>query len=278
MKHNVLIKNPPTSAFAAGVLLARRLHKSENKNWLDFREKFLKKKLAETGELQCEYCRKGGLLIDVGENPGRSELAILATIDHVIPLSKGGEEKDEKISKSPVIRATSARGILSMHDNSYRLVKEAVGKYLNPDSPLKILDVGSKDINGNYRPLFDRFNWKYTGIDIEAGPNVDIVVDADFQWQGIEKDAFDVVVCGQVFEHVKATWRLAERMGYVCKAGGICIVVVPWNARYHPYPIDCWRIMLDGIVFLMTECARFENLECYFSEDDTFFVGKKLGP
>ena len=96
MKHHVLIENPPVDTLAAGVLLSRRLHKNEVKDWLDFREKFLKKRLAESGELRCEYCQKGGLLIDVGENPSRGELAGLATIDHVVPLSKGGEEKNEK--------------------------------------------------------------------------------------------------------------------------------------------------------------------------------------
>ena len=96
MKHNVLTKNPPVSALAAGVLLARRLRRNEIKDWLQFREKFLKKKLEQYGELRCEYCCRGGLSVDVGENPGKERLAVLATIDHVVPLSKGGEEKDEK--------------------------------------------------------------------------------------------------------------------------------------------------------------------------------------
>jgi len=165
-----------------------------------------------------------------------------------------------------------------MHDNSYRLVKEAVEKYLSPESSLRILDVGSMDVNGTYRSIFDRPNWQYTGIDIAKGQNVDIVIDSNFQWQGVEEGIYDVVVCGQTFEHVKAVWRLAEKIGRVCKVDGICIIVVPWNARYHPYPIDCWRIMLDGMAFLMTECAPFGIIECYFSEDDTFFVGRKLGP
>jgi SAM-dependent methyltransferase len=163
-----------------------------------------------------------------------------------------------------------------MHDNSYRLVREAVGKYLNPEVELKVLDVGSRDVNGTYRPIFDKPKWKYTGIDMEAGPNVDIVVDADFQWHNVENESFDVVVCGQVFEHVKAVWRLADKMGHVCKAGGICIIVAPWRFEYHAYPIDCWRIMIDGMKFLMTECASFETIECFSSEDDTFFVGRKI--
>lgn len=36
------------------------------------------------------------MLTDVGESPSRGELTGLATIDHVVPLSKGGDEKDEK--------------------------------------------------------------------------------------------------------------------------------------------------------------------------------------
>jgi hypothetical protein len=37
-----------------------------------------------------------------------------------------------------------------------------------------VLDVGSLDINGNNRYLFD--NCEYTGLDIGEGPNVDIVM------------------------------------------------------------------------------------------------------
>jgi SAM-dependent methyltransferase len=61
---------------------------------------------------------------------------------------------------------------------------------------VKVLDIGSLDINGNNRYLFEDYN--YTGIDIGDGPNVDIVCRGhEFQ----SKDKFDVVISSECFEH-----------------------------------------------------------------------------
>ena len=48
-------------------------------------------------------------------------------------------------------------------------------KYVTTKSKLKILDVGSYDVNGNYRSIFESMGHKYNGLDMERGPNVDIV-------------------------------------------------------------------------------------------------------
>jgi len=42
--------------------------------------------------------------------------------------------------------------------------------------PLTIMDLGSMNVNGTYRPFFDIAPWQYTGLDIEQGDNVDIVL------------------------------------------------------------------------------------------------------
>jgi hypothetical protein len=41
---------------------------------------------------------------------------------------------------------------------------------------VRVLDVGSYDVNGSYRHLFDKSKYHYTGLDMEEGPNVDIVL------------------------------------------------------------------------------------------------------
>jgi len=61
---------------------------------------------------------------------------------------------------------------------------------------VKVLDIGSLDINGNNRYLFD--DYTYTGIDIGDGANVDIVCRGhEFK----SKDKFDVVISSECFEH-----------------------------------------------------------------------------
>jgi hypothetical protein len=50
------------------------------------------------------------------------------------------------------------------------------------NEPLRILDVGSQDVNGSYRQIFSEPRWSYTGLDMTAGPNVDIVVRTRYVW------------------------------------------------------------------------------------------------
>ena len=52
-----------------------------------------------------------------------------------------------------------------MHTSSYKNMKWFVAKYLEQSRfrQIKILDVGSQDVNSTYRPLFDNSNWQYTG-------------------------------------------------------------------------------------------------------------------
>jgi SAM-dependent methyltransferase len=60
----------------------------------------------------------------------------------------------------------------------------------------RVLDIGSLDINGNNRQFFD--NCDYTGIDIGAGKNVDVIARGH---QYVADAPFDVVVSTECFEH-----------------------------------------------------------------------------
>ena len=65
------------------------------------------------------------------------------------------------------------------------------------DQPLRILDLGGRDINGTPRPLFP--NADYTSLDISPGPRVDIVADAATWNPGRQR--WDLVVATELFEH-----------------------------------------------------------------------------
>lgn len=93
MKHTVLVENPSPESQAALVLLSQQYSELEIAEWFAFKKEFLQKHLEADGELKCHYCGKTGLRID-SEPPGKA-LGTLATIDHVIPLSKGGSQMDE---------------------------------------------------------------------------------------------------------------------------------------------------------------------------------------
>lgn len=121
----------------------------------------------------------------------------------------------------------------------------------------RVLDVGSYDINGSYKQLFNPDCFDYTGMDMEAGPNVDLVLKNPYDWSLLQTDSFDLIVCGQVFEHAEFFWITMSEMTRVLKKDGLLCVIVPNVLEEHRYPVDCYRFNTDGMVAM----ARYVNLE-----------------
>jgi glycerol-3-phosphate acyltransferase PlsX len=64
-----------------------------------------------------------------------------------------------------------------MHPSSIENMRRFAVEYVLPlPRPLAVLDVGSLSVNGDYRALFDDPGIRYTGLDVEAGTNVDVIV------------------------------------------------------------------------------------------------------
>ena len=87
-RHHVLVDDPHPQSMAALVLLAGRLQKETIQDWLNFRIAFLNSIISIRGDLVCAHCQAKGLLIETDDTDK------LATVDHVVPLSKGGEQFD----------------------------------------------------------------------------------------------------------------------------------------------------------------------------------------
>jgi SAM-dependent methyltransferase len=120
------------------------------------------------------------------------------------------------------------------------------------DDHLLIVDHGSYDVNGSYRSLFDRPSWRYVGVDLEPGPNVDLVLPAPYAPLPFADSSVDVVVSGQVLEHTAFPWVLVGEWSRVLKPGGLLCVVVPSAGPEHQYPIDCYRYLPDGLGALIS--------------------------
>jgi SAM-dependent methyltransferase len=129
-------------------------------------------------------------------------------------------------------------------------------------APLSILDFGSANIYGCYRPLFAQPNWRYTGVDLALGPNVDLVLKQPYHWREIPTHSVDVFISGQVLEHVACFWISLLEISRVLKPGGLCCIVVPSAGPEHRYPLDCWRFYPDGMKSL-ANFARLHALEIY---------------
>lgn len=123
---------------------------------------------------------------------------------------------------------------------------------------LDVLDVGSLDINGSFRSLVEIRGWKYTGLDIVEGNNVDIVTQDPFHYP-FEDNRFDVVLSGSTMEHVTEIWQWVPELARVLKPGGLLAIHTHWSFPEHRFPIDCWRIMPDGMKYLLDMTGMFEG-------------------
>lgn len=165
-----------------------------------------------------------------------------------------------------------------MHPSTYQRCEEFARSYLDDARALRIADVGSYDVNGTYRDIFTRPSWNYTGFDLEAGPNVDVVLSTAEDWKLEPADigAFDVVVSGQVLEHVRRPWLWIQQLVKLSKVGGLIWICAPNSWGYHEFPIDCWRIWPDGMRALF-EDVGIQELGCHAIGPDTVGIGRYIG-
>jgi len=147
-----------------------------------------------------------------------------------------------------------------MHVSTQKLMGEFVKTYVKPQfenkkSKIKVLDLGSQDVNGTYKHYFeDAEKYEYTGADMADGKNVDVVLDKPYDLHQFKNNQFDVCISGQVLEHVEFPWRTMEEMTRVCKPEGLICVIVPFVWPRHRYPLDCFRYDVDGMIALARYC------------------------
>lgn len=143
-----------------------------------------------------------------------------------------------------------------MHLSSYEHMRDLVARYLDAAKSLRVVDIGSYDVNGSYRTLFGNPAWRYQGVDLEAGPGVDIVLKSPYRLPFASR-SIDLVVSGQAFEHVEYFWMSWMEMLRILKPGGMIFLIAPSRGPEHRYPQDCWRFYPDGYRAL----AKFGNCE-----------------
>lgn len=138
-------------------------------------------------------------------------------------------------------------------------MQRLIDRYLSEEDALAIADLGSCDVNGSYRPLFDRPGWRYTGIDLAPGANVDHVLESPYRIP-LASNSLDVFISGQAFEHVEFFWLTWLEMARVVKPRGLIFLIAPSRGPEHRYPVDCWRFYPDACVAL-AKYAALELLE-----------------
>ncbi len=96
-------------------------------------------------------------------------------------------------------------------------------------SGIRVLEIGSANMNGSNRPWFD--NCEYIGLDVALGKDVDIVSIAH-EYEA-PSESFDVVISTNQLEHDIYFIQTLSKMCELLKSGGLMVIQVPHNRPEH---------------------------------------------
>ena len=149
---------------------------------------------------------------------------------------------------------------------------------------VNVLDIGSLDINGNNRWLFDQT--KYVGVDLVAGKNVDIVCPAhelDF-----EPESFDTIISTECLEHDQHWNNTIAHALELLKPGGLLVLTCATTGRPEhgtsknspadsPATPEYYRNLTESDFKEALDLEKFEEFEfeLYDGPHDLRFVGLK---
>lgn len=135
--------------------------------------------------------------------------------------------------------------------------RDLVKKY-GPYTDFTVMETGSAHTESSDRIRKFAPAKKYFGVDMQPGPLVDIQHDLEKDPIGVIPEV-DVVFCFSLLEHTPNPWRVAENLQKVLKPGGLLLLSVPFQWRYHGHPKDYYRYTFDGIEALFLEINFFDK-------------------
>jgi hypothetical protein len=132
-----------------------------------------------------------------------------------------------------------------------------------PSRLQRVVDVGSANVNGSYRRLFGHCA-EYIGVDLEAGPGVDLVLETPYLFP-LPDDSADLVISGQMLEHCPQFWRVFTEIARIMKPEAILFMIAPSAGPIHRYPVDCYRYYPDAYQAL-AEWSGLRLVDCWLDE------------
>lgn len=139
-------------------------------------------------------------------------------------------------------------------------IRGRIRRFLEKNAHLlgdNVLEVGSRihDPDAWYLNNRDLAIGKWTGVDMQRGEGVDIVVDVEnlpyVKWE----NKFSGILCSEVLEHVKRPWLALEGLYRVLQPGGWIIITVPFGFHRHAYPHDYYRFTDEGLKALLDDAG-----------------------
>jgi len=97
----------------------------------------------------------------------------------------------------------------------------------------------------SHRQLFENEECQYVGTDVVERLNVDVVMPEPYTLP-FSDDSFQMIVTGQVIEHIPYPWISMMELGRILAPGGVIICTAPSRGHVHNPPYDAWRYYPDS--------------------------------
>lgn len=158
-----------------------------------------------------------------------------------------------------------------MHLNSELLFKKYYSNYFK--SGIRVLEIGPSGIPSAYSKIVNDPSIQWDTIDFDSttyiacNPSKLTYTLNDAYSFPITENTYDIVLSGQVIEHVQEIWRWMNELKRVTKNNGIIFTINPVSWPYHEAPLDCWRIFPSGIEALANYCD-LEIVTCLFESEE----------
>lgn len=113
------------------------------------------------------------------------------------------------------------------HPQQHQFVSLVSKRLSNDYSGKHILEIGSYDVNGSIRQFF--YNSNYLGVDLTAGPGVDILCEGDKLDH--PNGTYDLTISSECFEHNPQWSETFLNMYRMTKNGGVLIITCATTGR-----------------------------------------------
>jgi SAM-dependent methyltransferase len=158
-----------------------------------------------------------------------------------------------------------------VHLNSRLLFTRYAKPYF--EDGLRVLEIGPDRDPSTYWELAGRPRGEWHTADLAHAGGMD----GAHRWEGapatftlampseyelpVEDEFYDLILSGQVMEHVRHIWRWMHELARACTPGGHVITIAPVSWPYHEVPFDCWRAYPEGMRAL-SEDSGLEVVVC----------------
>src|SRR4051812_38505571 len=111
-----------------------------------------------------------------------------------------------------------------MHTNSRLLFEKYAAPLFRPG--MRVLEVGPDAFPSTYQEQIPEQSLEWHTLDLFDNPRLTYPNSGEYSFP-IPDDAYDIVLSGNVIEHVKRPWKWVPELQRITKKGGLVITICP---------------------------------------------------